>query len=292
MATWRLPALGRVTSPYGPRELAGAIGDFHYGTDLGAKRGPVYAAQAGVVRTIWKTARGAWVVDLRHPDEGGQQIRTRYVHMYLDEITVKTGQHVSAGQRIGNSGASGTTAAHLHFEFLVNGAYTDPEIQMRARGVRLGQTVTVVDDDTDTPGTPDLEIPDLDLPDDLEAQMTQTVLDRIATVRSGQLAHDAKLDTLLDYARKAHIARAAHTQTLAVIKAAVTGSAAPVVDEAAIAHGIAVELAPAVTAAVLDALPAPAGLTPEEHRALAEQAIRTVLGSLDEPQPAHASPVG
>lgn len=129
----------------------------------------------------------------------------------------------------------------------------------------------------------DIPIPDLDLPDDLEKQMTDAILERIATVRSGQGVHDAKLDTLLDYARKAHVTRAAHTQTLAVIKAAVTGSPAPVVDEAALAHALAVELAPAVTAAVLNALPAPDGLTPDEHRALAEQAIRNVLGSLDAP---------
>ena len=152
--TWTLPALGRVTSPYGPRILAGAVSNFHAGTDIGAKRGPVYAAQDGVVRAIWQTAKGAWVVDLRHPDEGGQQIRTRYVHMYRSEITVRVGQHVAAGQQIGRSGASGTGAAHLHFEFLINGALLDPEPLMLARGVRLGTTTMPVVDAIDTPTSP------------------------------------------------------------------------------------------------------------------------------------------
>lgn len=152
--TWTLPALGRVTSPYGPRKLVGAVSDFHAGTDIGAKRGPVYAAQDGVVRAIWQTAKGAWVVDLRHPDEGGQQIRTRYVHMYRSEITVRVGQRVRAGQQIGRSGASGTTAAHLHFEFLVNGALLDPEPLMLARGVHLDASAVPAVDVVDIPTPP------------------------------------------------------------------------------------------------------------------------------------------
>lgn len=137
--TWTIPALGRVTSAYGPRKLPGAISDFHAGTDIGAKRGPVYAAQDGVVRAIWQTAKGAWVVDLRHPDESGQQIRTRYVHMYLSEITVRVGQHVRAGQPIGRSGASGTGAAHLHFEVMVNDELINPEPFMAQRAAALGE---------------------------------------------------------------------------------------------------------------------------------------------------------
>lgn len=142
MTAWTLPALGGISSPYGPRILAGAIGTFHYGVDLRAKRGPVHAAQDGVVRSIWQTTAGAWVVDIRHPDEGGRQIRTRYVHMYKAEIAVRTGQRVTAGQQIGRSGASGTTAAHLHFEVLVNDKLVDPDPFMAARGVHLdAQTV-------------------------------------------------------------------------------------------------------------------------------------------------------
>lgn len=137
MTAWTLPALGGVSSPYGPRVLAGAVSNFHHGVDIRARRGPVRAAQDGVVRSIWLTAKGAWVVDLRHPDEGGRQIRTRYVHMYKTDIAVKVGQRVSAGDQIGRSGASGTDAAHLHFEVLVDGTLVDPEPFMAARGVHL-----------------------------------------------------------------------------------------------------------------------------------------------------------
>lgn len=135
---WRLPAVGRITSPYGPRNLPGAVSNFHYGVDIGSQRGPVYAAQDGVVRSIWQTALGAWVLDIQHANEGGRPIRTRYIHMYRNEIVVSVGQRVSGGQRVGNSGASGTGAAHLHFETMVNGSLVDPVPFMAARGVRLG----------------------------------------------------------------------------------------------------------------------------------------------------------
>lgn len=169
--SWVLPALGRITSPYGPRVLAGAIGDFHYGTDLGSKRGPVYAARDGVVRTIWRTARGAWVVDIRHPDEGGEQVRTRYVHMYRDEINVSVGQHVRAGQQIGRSGASGTSAAHLHLEVLVNGSYRDPVRWFAARGVSLGASALPVNHPAHPGGGSIPSVPDLTPPDPLGDDM-------------------------------------------------------------------------------------------------------------------------
>lgn len=138
MATWFRPANGRITSPYGPRNLAGAVSNFHYGVDIGSKRGPVFAARSGVVRSIWKTALGAWVVDILHPSEGGVQIRTRYIHMFRDEITVRVGQAVQGGQQIGRSGSSGTGAAHLHFETMQNGSLVDPVPFMAARGVYFG----------------------------------------------------------------------------------------------------------------------------------------------------------
>ncbi|WP_182112880.1 M23 family metallopeptidase [Actinotalea sp. JY-7876] len=135
--TWVRPAAGRITSPYGPRKLAGSVSNHHDGLDLGSKRGPVHAARDGVVRSIWQTSKGAWVLDIRHPDEGGRQVRTRYIHMYRDEIAVAVGKRVTAGQQVGRSGASGTSAAHLHFEVLVDGRPVDPAPFLAARGVYL-----------------------------------------------------------------------------------------------------------------------------------------------------------
>lgn len=183
---WTLPATGGISSPYGPRILAGAIGNFHYGVDLRAKRGPVRAAQDGIVRTIWQTAKGAWVVDLRHADEAGHQIRTRYVHMYRNEIRVSVGQKVKAGDQIGTSGASGTTAAHLHYEVLVDGVLVDPVPFMRARGVDLdAQTVTNPGPTTGpVPTAPDGTLPAPLTPTDLwEDDMIERAL--IAAYRLG-----------------------------------------------------------------------------------------------------------
>lgn len=135
--TWRLPAEGRVTSSYGPRKLTGAVSNFHAGTDLGSKRRPVHAAESGTVRALWRTIKGAWVVDVQHPGD----VRTRYIHMELDDIVVGIGDTVASGQRIGRSGKSGTSAAHLHFEVLVDGLPVDPEPFMTARGVTLGTGV-------------------------------------------------------------------------------------------------------------------------------------------------------
>lgn len=135
---WTSPADGRITSPFGPRVLAGAISNHHSGVDLGAKRGPVRCANDGLVRAIFQTAKGAWVVDVRHGVEDGTEIRTRYIHMFREEILVLPGQTVAAGQQIGRSGASGTQAAHLHFEVMVAGTLVDPVPFLGARGVELG----------------------------------------------------------------------------------------------------------------------------------------------------------
>lgn len=203
--SWTLPGVGRITSPYGPRSLAGAIGSFHYGTDLGTKRTAVYAAAAGVVRTIWQTAPGAWVLDIRHADEGGRQIRTRYIHMYRDEITVKGGQHVTAGQQVGTSGASGTSAAHLHFEVLVDGVNVDPEPFMAARGVTLGvTTVTNPGGGTPTtPTTPPTTAPtpitpawedDMALSEDARKQIRLDVLEQVTKAIRAEVTSDAFVD--------------------------------------------------------------------------------------------------
>lgn len=179
--TWTNPGVGSITSPYGPRKLAGAISDFHYGTDIGTKRSNVYAAQNGVVRTIWQTGKGAWVLDIRHPDEGGTQIRTRYIHMYRNEITVRVGQAVSAGQKVGNSGASGTGAAHLHFEVMVNGVNVDPQPFMAARGVNLGVDGGV----TPAPTEPTQPVPPSIGKDDQMIRLARTNGDKTVWVGDG-----------------------------------------------------------------------------------------------------------
>ncbi|MCU1432016.1 MAG: Peptidase, family [Actinotalea sp.] len=132
---WVLPAGGTIISGYGPRILEGAIGDFHFGVDVTAKRGPVFAANDGVVRSLFKTKKGAWVLDIRHGAEDGMGVRTRYIHMRRDEIRVEVDEEVTRGQWIGNSGDSGTKHAHLHFEVLVNDTLTNPVPFLALRGL-------------------------------------------------------------------------------------------------------------------------------------------------------------
>lgn len=105
----------------------------HEGVDLAAPRGTaVYAAKRGVVTFVgWADGYGRKIM-INH----GSGIVTVYAH--LDSFSVKQGQTVWAGKRIGRVGMSGrTTGPHLHFEVLKNGAVSDPAKWLRKLGVRL-----------------------------------------------------------------------------------------------------------------------------------------------------------
>ncbi|WP_380162771.1 M23 family metallopeptidase [Kineococcus sp. R86509] len=112
---WARPAEGPITSKFGARAAptAGAS-TFHKGIDFGGGCGkPIYAAAAGrVINSGPARGFGHWIV-LEH--EGGY--RTVYGHMEPEDLLVKVGENVTAGQlisRIGNGGTS--TGCHLHFE--------------------------------------------------------------------------------------------------------------------------------------------------------------------------------
>ena len=109
---------------------------YHTGVDFLVPTGTsVKAAAAGhVVSSGWGGSYGYQVV-IRHAD--GRY--TQYAH--LSAISVKAGQTVAAGQRIGRSGATGNvTGPHLHFEVRTGpgfGSDIDPLAYLRAGGVRL-----------------------------------------------------------------------------------------------------------------------------------------------------------
>ena len=93
----------------------------HHAIDIAAPKGtPVYAAVSGtVVFTGWRSDSGGgnmiWV-------RQGTKLYTTYNH--LSVIGVRTGQHVSAGQRIGSVGMTGNaTGPHLHFEVWLGWPY-------------------------------------------------------------------------------------------------------------------------------------------------------------------------
>lgn len=114
---WTWPANGPVTSGYGWR-----WGRRHEGIDIGAGTGsPIYAARSGTVR--FTGGRGGYG-NMTLVSHGGG-ITTAYAHQ--SSIAVSPGQQVSAGQRIGSVGCTGScTGPHLHFEVRVNGAPRNP----------------------------------------------------------------------------------------------------------------------------------------------------------------------
>lgn len=108
-------------SPFGLR-MSGLRPTLHRGVDLDVPHGtPVQAMAEARVRFAGVMRGFGNVVWLDH----GGSILSIYAH--LSEIHVTEGGHVSAGQVIGLSGASGNaTAPHLHFEVWRWGHEVDP----------------------------------------------------------------------------------------------------------------------------------------------------------------------
>ncbi len=105
------PARGRISGVYGSqRILNGKPRRPHFGVDVAAPKGtPVAAAAAGIVR-VAKTdlyfTGGTVLID------HGFGLNSAYSH--LQTVTVKEGQRVAKGERIGTIGATGrATGAHL-----------------------------------------------------------------------------------------------------------------------------------------------------------------------------------
>jgi murein DD-endopeptidase MepM/ murein hydrolase activator NlpD len=67
-------------------------------------------------------ANGNFVV-IKH----GEEFVTKYLHLSKFARGVRRGARVEQGQTIGYVGSTGwATAAHLHYEFLVNGVHMNP----------------------------------------------------------------------------------------------------------------------------------------------------------------------
>ncbi|WP_406005555.1 transglycosylase family protein [Streptomyces sp. NBC_00637] len=109
---------------------------YHTGVDFPVPTGTsVKAVKAGeVVSAGWAGSFGYQVV-IRHADGRYSQ----YAH--LSAISVRDGQSVSGGQRIGRSGSTGnSTGPHLHFEVRTGpgfGTDVDPVAYLRAGGVKI-----------------------------------------------------------------------------------------------------------------------------------------------------------
>lgn len=129
LAGFRVPlvhpvhARSRMSSPFGTRnDPFGKGRRFHAGQDFAAPAGTAVHATADgrVTFAGWQSGYGR-LVKIRH-DFG---LETRYGH--LSRISVKVGQKVSRGDRIGDIGSTGrATGPHLHYEVRVNGSATNP----------------------------------------------------------------------------------------------------------------------------------------------------------------------
>ncbi len=117
------PVNGRFSSGFGIRKNpVTRKTDFHTGIDIAAAKGSdIFAAFPGIVEeTGYDKTRGNYVV-ICH----SQSLKTLYQHM--SKITVKKGDLMIRGARIGTVGSTGlSTGPHLHFEIHINGKCVEP----------------------------------------------------------------------------------------------------------------------------------------------------------------------
>jgi murein DD-endopeptidase MepM/ murein hydrolase activator NlpD len=99
-------------------------GGHHYGDGFGGGRGhkgqdvmadcgtPLRAVRDVTVRRVATEAAAGRYIVLHDGDSGDD-----YVYMHMSTVDVDTGDHVAAGERVGEVGETGdATACHLHFE--------------------------------------------------------------------------------------------------------------------------------------------------------------------------------
>lgn len=114
---------GWISSRYGERSdpFTGERAH-HKGVDFAGTRGTeVLSVASGVVIRASRQASYGNTVEIDH----GNGYRTRYAHN--QELVVKPGDHVTAGQVIARMGSTGRSSApHVHFEVLKDGASINP----------------------------------------------------------------------------------------------------------------------------------------------------------------------
>ena len=118
-----ITAKWRLSSPYGNRaDPFTGVKKFHTGMDMAAPTGtPVKAALDGkVVAVSYNQVYGNYVI-ISHIN--GYQ--TLYAHLH--SATVKAGQYLQQGQKLGLVGSTGySTGPHLHFTVYKNGKLVNP----------------------------------------------------------------------------------------------------------------------------------------------------------------------
>jgi murein DD-endopeptidase MepM/ murein hydrolase activator NlpD len=125
---FRPPVSSPQSERFGTRRIFnGTLASNHKGLDFRAPSGtPVRAGNSGVVVLAQPLYYAGNTVIVDH----GMGLFTLYMH--LSRISVREGQHVVCGQRLGLSGATGrVTGPHLHWAVRWQGAYLDPAKLLR-----------------------------------------------------------------------------------------------------------------------------------------------------------------
>jgi murein DD-endopeptidase MepM/ murein hydrolase activator NlpD len=125
---FRAPVTAQPTDSFGTRRMFnGTLASVHKGMDFRAAMGtPVRTGNSGVVVLAQPLYYEGNCVVIDH----GLGLFT--ISMHLSRIDVQEGQHVSTGERIGLSGATGrVTGPHLHWAVRWQDAYLDPAKLLR-----------------------------------------------------------------------------------------------------------------------------------------------------------------
>jgi hypothetical protein len=154
------PVRGRITSGFGPRNVAGGSRD-HKGIDIGGNGGSTIRAGAAgrVIRARYDPSGYGWHVIIDHgngPDLLLTRYQTLYAHMLAKPMVSATSQTagrsafsplaigdvVATGQPIGIVGSTGaSTGPHLHFEVRVRGT----SVQLNPSGFLAGDPEPIFD---------------------------------------------------------------------------------------------------------------------------------------------------
>lgn len=123
------PNKGRVSSVYGVRRYYNGVfaeDYYHTGVDYAGGFGsPVVAPADGRVVLVGLESQGFRIHGNTVGIDHGQGVLSIFLH--LSSISVKQGQLVKAGDKIGGIGSTGaSTGPHLHWGLYVNGLAVDP----------------------------------------------------------------------------------------------------------------------------------------------------------------------
>lgn len=132
---WPIPLSAEqyCSSPFGWRKLYG-VWDYHRGWDIACWLGTDIMASKGgtVVIATFHNSYGNYVV-IDH----GDGVSTVYAH--ASKLLVSKGDTVKKGDVIAKVGTTGnSTGYHLHFEFRLNGKYTDPFGYIKNPPIKVG----------------------------------------------------------------------------------------------------------------------------------------------------------